>query len=624
MNTEEIVQISAKNINNSRNNFEQKKTDIMHIFFASDNNFTLPLTNAISSILRNANEEDALFFHILDKDISQKHKNKIDCLKKIKNFQIEYIKVDDKLFAECPLTKECSHIPIQTYYRYLIPQIRPNLDKVLYLDCDILIVSSLQSLWNVDLLDTYCGVVEEMYEKTQNDARRLGVKSFFNAGVLLINNKKWVKERIDIQLFENTKKLYKSNNLIWQDQDVLNNTFKDNVTWLNPKYNLQQHCHDNYTYTQYSPTDIIEAKKNTVIIHYNTDVKPWSKGYKCSFRKDEYISEMLKNRYYKKYFVYLIRSIFNKRMLRNIFSMSNVYKHNNIKFKQIKIFGIKIRFKAPKSLFNKIREIIREEVSYTCAREVYSALCVQNLHTKVFPQFRNIHNNQSIAIFGCGPSFQYYNNDLKNTINIALNKNLFLNSFKADYFFALDGEMRNVEELFFEKLKNYHCKKFIGYFLEPTRNHQFHELTKEEGEDIYHFYSANRIGLPAQSFEEKIYTDITNYPLADFYSVAFPALHFAFFTNPQKIYLIGMDTSNNGHFFYKNKNACANYGFNKMLEGYKLFKSFQINHYPNTEIISVNPVGLKGLFRDVYTKNFVEEHPELRNEDIEIINEKGL
>lgn len=600
----------------------QKNTDIIHIFFASDDKFTLPLTNAISSILRSSNELDRLFFHILDKDISQKHKNKIENLKNIKLFEIEYIKIDDNLFAECPLTKECSHIPIQTYYRYLIPQLRPNLDKVLYLDCDILIVSSLHSLWSVDLKDTYCGVVEEMYQKTQTDARRLGVNSYFNAGVLLINNKKWVEEKVDKRLFENTKKLYETNNLIWQDQDVLNKTFENNVTWLNPKYNLQQHCCDNYTYTQYSAMDITEAQKDTVIIHYNTDVKPWSKGYKCSFRKKEYIKEMLKNKYYKEYFLFIIKNVFNQRALKNIFSISNIYDRGT-KHKLIRILGIKIKVKAYKSFFAKLRDIIREEVSYACARETYSALCVQSLHAKVFPQFKNAHNNQSIAIIGSGPTFKYYNNELKNSINIALNKTLFLDCFKAHYHFAQDGNMRVVEENYFEKLKNYNCKKFIGYFLEPTRNYQFHELSNNENSGVYNFYSSNRIALPAMDFQEKIYTDISTYPLADFYSISFPALHFALYTNPKKIYLIGLDTCNNGHFFY-NKISNNMYNFDKMLNGYRLMKEFQENHYPNTEIISVNPVGLKGLFKDIYTQSYVDAHPELLNEKIEIIKDEFI
>lgn len=329
----------------------------IHIFFASDDNFALPLTIALSSILRHANSDDEFCFYILDKNISLKNKNKIQKLKKIKNFEIEYIQVDDKLFANCPLTKECKHISLQTYYRYLIPIIKPNLEKILYLDCDILVVASLKSLWNIDLKNTYCGVVEEMYDKTQQDAKRLNIKSFFNAGVLLINNKKWVDENISNQLFSKTKELYLQNKLIWQDQDVLNAVFNDNVTWINPKYNFQQNFHDNYTYTVYSTNDIENAEKNNVIIHYNTYIKPWKDGYKCNFKLQEYIKEIKLNGfwyvYVKYFFNKLIRKIFyirnikeyeNKIKLITIlgleFNIINIHDH-----KQISFYGIRLKFK---------------------------------------------------------------------------------------------------------------------------------------------------------------------------------------------------------------------------------------------------------------------------------------
>ena len=61
------------------------------------------------------------------------------------------------------------------------------------------------------------------------------------------------------------------------------------------------------------------------------------------------------------------------------------------------------------------------------------------------------------------------------------------------------------------------------------------------------------------------------------------------------------------------------YNLNKMLTGYKKLKKFIDIYYPDIEIISVNPVGLKGLFKDVYTQSYVDEHPELLNKNIEIL-----
>ena len=52
-------------------------------------------------------------------------------------------------------------------------------------------------------------------------------------------------------------------------------------------------------------------------------------------------------------------------------------------------------------------------------------------------------------------------------------------------------------------------------------------------------------------------------------------------------------------------------------------KKFAEVYYPETEIISVNPIGLKGLFRDVYTESFLTEHPEIDKKTVEILNDKG-
>lgn len=81
-------------------------------------------------------------------------------------------------------------------------------------------------------------------------------------------------------------------------------------------------------------------------------------------------------------------------------------------------------------------------------------------------------------------------------------------------------------------------------------------------------------------------------------STVFAALQFALWTNPKRIYLVGCDCSNAGHFDNSNGNDMG-----VLLEPYKKFKSFASTYYPETEIISVNPVGLRGLFKDLDQHN---------------------
>ena len=100
-----------------------------------------------------------------------------------------------------------------------------------------------------------------------------------------------------------------------------------------------------------------------------------------------------------------------------------------------------------------------------------------------------------------------------------------------------------------------------------------------------------------------IYRDICRHELTDFYSVVFPAIQFALFTYPKKIYLVGCDTSRAGHFYDKPQTKSDLHVQNVKI-GYALIKMFARLHYPDTEIISVNPVGLKGLFKEMYTENY--------------------
>jgi hypothetical protein len=98
--------------------------------------------------------------------------------------------------------------------------------------------------------------------------------------------------------------------------------------------------------------------------------------------------------------------------------------------------------------------------------------------------------------------------------------------------------------------------------------------------------------------------DIRFNPLADFFTVVFPALHFALFTNPRRIYLAGCDTS---YFGYADgseqtrKTGAIRSQMTHRIDGYRRMRDFAAHVFPETEIISINPVTLAGLFSDQVT-----------------------
>ena len=284
------------------------------------------------------------------------------------------------------------------------------------------------------------------------------------------------------------------------------------------------------------------------------------------------------------------------------------------KHKVVMLFGIKLKFKKRQPLEARLRNIIREEVSFITAREISNAIAIAKLHSRTFPRFKNIHKNNSIAIFGGGPTMEYYQKELS-CINIALNHLIFKEDIDFSYLFNWDyqGTIEKAPD-YYEKIKTYNCKKFFGRF-QCGDFLEYPDLPDDQEKGIYHFYSSARHHLPAYNYGEILHYDIETHPLTDFMSVSFAAIQFALYTHPQKIYLIGLDTTQTGHYLgYNNL-----YHIGKMLTGYKKLKKFVGIYYPDIEIISVNPVGLKGLFKDVYTQSYVDAHPELKNENIEIL-----
>lgn len=303
--------------------------------------------------------------------------------------------------------------------------------------------------------------------------------------------------------------------------------------------------------------------------------------------------------------------------MKKIFSVTNTY-DKNIKHKVITVLGIKIKFK---SFFEPLKEIIREEISYACAREIYSALEVSKQHSMVFSKYRNYHQNKNLAIVGCGPTVKYFDNQIKADYNIALNDAIFLDKFNFDYLFNWDTGVLINKPNWYEDVNKFSCAKFYGHCVADNVGSPKDENSDEQN-NISHFYYSARHGWPAFDYGEVIHKDLTTYPLMDFGSISFGALSFALYTKPKKLYLIGLDTSNIGHAFGKEFECC--YPLQRMMRGYKKFKEFIDIYYPDVEVISVNPVGLKGLFRDVYTQNFVDAHPELKKENIEIITVENL
>ncbi len=304
----------------------------MHVFLASDNRFAQHLAVCMTSVIRNLYETDNVHFYILDGGIKPKNKKRINTLTS-SNVSIEFLTVDQSLFTDCKIPPTCSHLTKETFYRYIIPQLKPDLEKSIYLDCDTVIHGSLNALWHTDLGDNYVGAVEELYKDGLKQTK-LPLTKMFNAGVLLINNIKWKQDDMTKKLFQNTSKYIDLS--AWGDQDILNYTFADKIKWLDPVYNVQQNAFFDGQHSLYTDEQMWYACHKPIIIHFNGSIKPWQDIKKC------------RHPYARYYFKYLTRSPFKQKHVMNKIKSKIklasdwIYsKSQNTDYKKYTILGIK-------------------------------------------------------------------------------------------------------------------------------------------------------------------------------------------------------------------------------------------------------------------------------------------
>ena len=236
-----------------------------NICYSLDNKYTEQTAVSIASILKNADIDDNVNFYILDGGLTKEDKNKLELLRNVKNFNIEYIKVNNNDFKNCPLLQENNkeyHVTIPTYYRFKLATYLNKLDKVLYLDCDIIVRTSLKELYNIDISKYAAAMVPDAESK--KEALRLNIKKYFNAGLMLINLDFWRKNNIENLLFDYA--LNNKDKILWQDQDIFNVVLSGKIKELDNTWNFQ--------YFQYEKVDNTKLSQIN-IIHLAGRFKPW-------------------------------------------------------------------------------------------------------------------------------------------------------------------------------------------------------------------------------------------------------------------------------------------------------------------------------------------------------------
>lgn len=249
------------------------------VCFVTDKDYCFSVAVAIISVLENANKDIFYdFYCIVGSDVAQADNEKI--LSITKQYNNCSIKIIDA--GTCYNDKVCRHkyVSNASLFKFLIPDLLPQYDKILYIDTDVIVNEDLSSLYNINLDNNYLGAVLSLYHYLERKTFYKQIKlkdmsTYFNAGVLLMNLKLMRENNLRKSLEALIGKFDDS-----VDQHIFNIVCYGRVKLLPSKYNVTYTDYPIYkskknTELLFMEKEIDEALNSPVIFHYTGSLKPW-------------------------------------------------------------------------------------------------------------------------------------------------------------------------------------------------------------------------------------------------------------------------------------------------------------------------------------------------------------
>ncbi|WP_026493683.1 glycosyltransferase family 8 protein [Butyrivibrio sp. XPD2002] len=245
----------------------------MNILIAVNDGYFKPARVMLTSLcVNNTFEEHNVY--LLYHDLNENSIENLRTTMKKYNCMVHPVYVDDDKFNDLPVSH---HFSIETYYRFLMQTMVPSeLERILWLDADMIIKGDLKEFYYQDFDDNYIAVCKSINKDPDSLIRKLCLPQntvYFNAGIILFNLTK-IRNEIDPRVYfeyaqENAEKI------TWLDQDILNAIFcNKKIVHGYKKYNYQH-----FTESDFSKQEKSIIDNDTVVLHYIGNVKPWHFKY---------------------------------------------------------------------------------------------------------------------------------------------------------------------------------------------------------------------------------------------------------------------------------------------------------------------------------------------------------
>ncbi len=235
------------------------------IFFSTDDCYIPYLDIAIMSLIDNASRDYTYRIIVLNTGIKQENIDKIK-LNQRDGFIIDFVDISEEVEGIKARFKNVYHFSVVTYYRLFIASLFPQYDKIVYLDCDLVVLGDISELYHTNLRGNIFGAGPEQFVQNTPEFRlyaekALGVdpSGYVNAGVLVVDLEQFRKEKIEEQFVDLITRF--DFDLLDPDQAYLNYLCRDRIHILPNGWNKE-------------PMPLpCEGDMN--IVHYALYKKPW-------------------------------------------------------------------------------------------------------------------------------------------------------------------------------------------------------------------------------------------------------------------------------------------------------------------------------------------------------------
>ena len=299
----------------------------INIACCTDNNYVQHMLVMLCSLLENAKSPSRIKIYVLGEGVKLSHEKTVTEFVQRYGAQISFIKINPRSYKKLKVSK---HVTRAVYYRLGLADILCDINKVIYLDVDLVVEDDISKLWEMPLRGKHLLAATNM-------------GTYFNSGVMVINLELWRKDRIGKRVFDY---IVKNRAIIkaW-DQDGLNAVLSQSFGPLEQRWNARA------LYFMFYFKDYDEAKyrvqSNPAIIHFTGPVKPWH--YFCAHpKKSRYKHYLSKTPWanngqdysllYLKYYFY---PNFPKYMSRQIMNVVKMIMPSKYYYLMLKLFNIK-------------------------------------------------------------------------------------------------------------------------------------------------------------------------------------------------------------------------------------------------------------------------------------------